>query len=62
MRKQKFSELLAQLKDLTEAQRAALHGLLGKAQHEKSPATLVDEKFATLYAPNAVAALCTNGA
>jgi len=46
MRKQKFSELLAQLKDLTKAQRTALHELLGKAQHEKSPAALVDEKFA----------------
>ena len=46
MRKQKFSELLAQLKDLTKAQRAALGELLGKAQHEKSPATIVDEKFA----------------
>jgi len=45
MRKQKFSEFLAQLKDLTKAQRAALHELLGKTRHEKSPASIVDEKF-----------------
>jgi len=47
MRKQKFSELLVQLKDLTEVQRAALRELLSKAQHEKSPAAIVDEKFAS---------------
>jgi len=47
MRKQKFSEFPAQLKDLTEAQRAALREVLGKTQHEKSPAALVDEKFAS---------------
>ena len=47
MRKQKFSELLVQLKDLTELQRAALRELLSKAQHEKSPAAIVDEKFAS---------------
>jgi transposase-like protein len=46
MRKQKFSELLVQVKDLTEVQRSALREVLGKAQHEKSPAALVDEKFA----------------
>jgi len=46
MRKQKFSELLAQLKDLTKAQHAALHALLGNTQHEKTPAAIVDEKFA----------------
>ena len=46
MRKQKFAELLDQLKDLTKAQRTALSELLGKAQHEKKPATIVDEKFA----------------
>ena len=45
MKKQKFSDFLAQLKNLTEAQRAVLLDLLGKAQHEKSPAALVDEKF-----------------
>jgi len=45
MRKQQFSDFLAQLKDLTEAQRAALREVLGKTQHEKSPAALVDEKF-----------------
>ena len=46
MRRQKFSEFLAQLKDLTKAQRAALREVLGKAQQEKSPASIVDEKFA----------------
>jgi len=46
MKKQKFSELLAQVKDLTKVQRAALGELLGKAQHEKTPAAVVDEKFA----------------
>jgi transposase-like protein len=47
MRKQKFSEFLAQLKDLTATQRAALRELLGKTQHEKNPAAIVDEKFAS---------------
>jgi len=46
MRKQEFSNLLAQLNDLTKAQRAALGELLGKAQHERSPAAIIDEKFA----------------
>ena len=46
MKKQKFSDFLAQLKDLTEAQRVALCDLLGKAQHEKSPAALIDARFA----------------
>jgi len=46
MRKQKFAELLGQLKNLTKAQRTALSELLGKAQHEKKPAAIVDEKFA----------------
>ena len=46
MRKQKFAELLEQMKDLTTSQRAALSELLGKAQHEKNPATIIDEKFA----------------
>jgi transposase-like protein len=45
MRKQQFSELLAQLKDLTETQRIALGEVLGKAQHEKSPAAIVDGQF-----------------
>ena len=46
MRKRKFSEFLDQLKDLTKAQRAALHEELVKARQEKSPAAIVDEKFA----------------
>ena len=46
MKKQRFSKFLAQLNDLTEAQRAALRGLLVKEQHEKSPADIIDEKFA----------------
>ena len=46
MRKQKFSEFLVQLKDLTKAQRAALCEVLGKTQQEKNPAAIVDEKFA----------------
>ena len=45
MKKQQFSELLAQLGDLTEAQQAALREVLGKAQQVKSPGTIVDEKF-----------------
>jgi len=47
MRKQKFSELLSQLKDLTRVQRDALRELLGKTQSEKSPAAIIDEKFAS---------------
>jgi len=46
MKKRKFSEFLAQLKDLTKEQQAALREALGKTQHEKSPAAIVDEKFA----------------
>jgi transposase-like protein len=47
MKKQKFSEFLAQLKDLTEVQLAALRELLGsKPQREKSPVAIVNEKFA----------------
>jgi len=45
MRKQQFSELLTQLKDLTEAQRLALGEVLSKTQHEKNPAVIVDEQF-----------------
>ena len=46
MRKQKFSELLGQLKKLTTMQRVALRELLDKTQHERSPAAVIDEKFA----------------
>ena len=46
MRKRKFSEFMAQLKDLTEAQRAALHELLGKTRDEKNPAAVIDAQFA----------------
>ena len=45
MRKQKFSDFLTQLKNLTGAQRAQLRELLAKTQEEKSPADIVDEKF-----------------
>ena len=47
MKKEKFSELLDQIKDLTEIQRTALSELLGKAQHKKSPADILDKKFAS---------------
>ena len=46
MRKQKFSEFMAQLKDLPEEQRAALHELLGKTRHERNPAAVIDTQFA----------------
>ncbi|MCL2123363.1 MAG: hypothetical protein FWH34_04660 [Desulfovibrionaceae bacterium] len=45
MRKQKFSEFLSQVKDLTEVQRVTVRALLGKTQEEKIPAAIVDEKF-----------------
>ena len=47
MKKQKFSALLSQLKELTEVQRIALRELLAKTQNEKNPAAIVDEKFAS---------------
>ena len=47
MKKQQFSKLLEQVKDLSEAQRGALYELLGKTQDEKSPAAIVDEQFAS---------------
>jgi transposase-like protein len=47
MRKKHFSEFLAKVQDLTEAQRAALREFLGKTRHEKSPAAIIDEKFAS---------------
>ena len=46
MNKQQFSDLLEQLKDLTAVQRLELHDQLSKTHHEKSPAAIVDEKFA----------------
>ncbi|MDR0239253.1 MAG: IS1595 family transposase [Deltaproteobacteria bacterium] len=47
MREQKFTEFLAQLKELTEVQRTELRERLGKKQHKKSPALIVNEKFAS---------------
>ena len=47
MKKQKFSEFLAQLKDLTGGQRIALRELLGQTQEEKSSAAIIDEGFAS---------------
>jgi transposase-like protein len=47
MRNQQFSEFVAQMKDLTEAQMTVLRELLGKTQYDKRPAAILDQQFAS---------------